>query len=231
MSKNTQQAACSAHSSTHSAPGASPDSGLQRAAWLKLLLRIHWISSALCLLGILLFSLTGLTLNHAAQIESVPKVVTQTLVLPELLLAPLRPLGAEPGAKNAPLPDGLATWLADHLAVNAADIPAEWSADEIYLALPRPGGDAWLRVGLDDGTVEYERTDRGWISWLNDLHKGRHSGAVWGWFIDILAMGCLLFSLTGLLILQMHAAQRHTVWPLLGLGVLMPVLIALLFIH
>jgi hypothetical protein len=42
----------------------------------------------------------------------------------------------------------------------------------------RPGGDAWLRIGAG-GAAEYEITSRGAISWLNDLHKGRNTGAAW----------------------------------------------------
>ncbi|NIV36045.1 MAG: hypothetical protein GWN58_43325, partial [Anaerolineae bacterium] len=33
--------------------------------WLGTLRQWHWISSALCLVGMLLFSVTGITLNHA----------------------------------------------------------------------------------------------------------------------------------------------------------------------
>jgi len=47
----------------------------------------------------------------------------------------------------------------------------------------------------------------------------------------VFAVACVVFSITGLLILQVHAANRPAVWPTVGLGVLIPVLIALLFIH
>jgi len=42
--------------------------------------------------------------------------------------------------------------------------------------MPRPGGDAWLSIETDSGVLLYERTERGWISYLNDLHKGRNTG-------------------------------------------------------
>src|SRR5690606_20652899 len=88
--------------------------------------------------------------------------------------------------------------------------------------MPGPGRDAWLAIDRAGGTVEYERTDRGWVSYLNDLHKGRNAGPAWGWFIDVFALACVVFTVTGLLLLQMHARQRPTTWPWVGLGLVVP---------
>ncbi|PAX96938.1 hypothetical protein CKW48_13495, partial [Bordetella pertussis] len=56
-------------------------SSKRRAYWLKTLHQWHWISSALCLLGMLLFAVTGLTLNNASHIESRARVDTRHLEL------------------------------------------------------------------------------------------------------------------------------------------------------
>lgn len=207
----------------------------QRAYWLKTLHQWHWISSALCLLGMLLFSVTGITLNHSSQIEAKPKIATQTLLLPTALQTRLAHKGEEestPANKNArPLPPELQRWMQDNLSIDVRERAVEWSPEEVYVSLPRPGGDAWLRIDRASGELEYESTDRGWISYLNDLHKGRHTGTAWSWFIDIFAAACLIFSLTGLFILKMHATNRPSTWPMVGLGALIPFLLALLFIH
>jgi hypothetical protein len=200
-----------------------------RGALLKQLLRWHWISSAICLVGLLLFALTGITLNHAAQIESAPATDNRKATLPpavrDALARPANP-------KAADLPAALRDWLQRELKLAVPpNASIEWSPDELYVAMPRPGGDAWLRVGLRDGALEYERTDRGWIAWLNDLHKGRHTGAVWSAFIDVFALACGIFAITGLLILKMHAINRPITWPLVGAGLIVPLLLALLFIH
>lgn len=200
----------------------------RRASWLKGLLVVHWMSSAVCLLGLLLFSLTGITLNHAAQIEAHPRVERLARTLPADLVAQL---SAPAGNAEQGLPPAVLAWLSTELGRHLPSTAAEWSADEIYLPMPRPGGDAWLRIGLPEGEVEFEETRRGTIAWLNDLHKGRHTGPAWSLFIDVLAVGCLLFALSGLLILQLHAARRPSTWPLVGLGCLLPCLIVLLFIH
>lgn len=210
----------------------SPKS-LQRAWWLKQLHQWHWISAAMSLIGLLLFSITGVTLNHAASIEASPQVTTQRRALPEPMLARLEATAAGAVDADGPpaLPVDLARWIAAELAVDVRGREIEWSEDEVYVALPRPGGDAWLRIGLPDGELVHELTTRGWISYLNDLHKGRHTGAAWSWFIDVIAVACLVFAVTGLLILQLHSTNRPATWPLVAAGLLLPVLLALLAIH
>jgi len=198
-----------------------------RGFWLRTLHQWHWISSAVCLIGMLLFAVTGLTLNHAAKIEAKPEVQNQHLELPAALLGQLGT--REDG--NAPIPRPARQWLDTQLGIAIGGRPAEWSAEEIYLSLPRPGGDAWLSLSLESGELEYESTDRGWIAYFNDLHKGRHTGEAWSWFIDFFAVACVVFSLTGLLLLQRHAGNRPSTWPLVGLGLVIPLLLALLFIH
>ncbi|MCW8154864.1 hypothetical protein D7243_01555 [Stutzerimonas stutzeri] len=194
--------------------------------WLGTLRQWHWISSALCLIGMLLFAVTGITLNHAGQIESKPQVQSRAAQLPEPLLAKLQAEVPESG-----LPVELRGWLEQTLDIRLAGRDAEWSDGELYVALPRPGGDAWLSLSSETGELEYESTDRGWIAYFNDLHKGRHTGEAWSWFIDFFAVACVVFSLTGLLLLQRHAGNRPSTWPLVGLGLVIPLLLALLFIH
>lgn len=199
----------------------------RRGFWLRMLHQWHWISSALCLIGMLLFTVTGLTLNHAARIEARPSTEQRTLTLPPALL---QTLGNRQDG-NAPLPPRVAQWLGHELDISIGTRNGEWSADEVYVALPRPGGDAWLSLDRRTGAIEYERTARGWVAYLNDLHKGRNAGPAWGWFIDVFAIACLVFCITGLFLLQLHARQRRMTWPLVGLGLLIPLLLALLLVH
>ena len=187
----------------------------------------HWISSAVCLIGMLLFAATGITLNHASKIEAKPQVVNQTAQLPAILLSSL----GDRKEGNTPLPESAADWLGDRFGISIGAREAEWSEEEIYLSMPTPGADAWLSVDRASGAVEYERTERGWISYFNDLHKGRNAGPAWSWFLDIFAIACLVFCITGLFLLQMHAKQRRMTWPYVGLGLIVPLLLALLFIH
>jgi uncharacterized protein len=198
-----------------------------RAFWLQQMRQWHWISAAVCLIGMLLFSFTGITLNHASQIEAKAHVTVRTARLPDALLAQVK---TESGAAKRPVPAALREWVATQLAVQVGDREAEWS-DEVYVSLPRPGGDAWLSIDLAGGEARYERTDRGWIAYLNDLHKGRHTGAAWSWFLDLFAVACVVFCLTGLVLLWLMAGQRRSTWPLVVAGLVIPLLLAILFIH
>lgn len=202
-----------------------------RAFWLKHLHQWHWISAALCMAGMLLFSFTGFTLNHASAISAAPEVSMREAQLPEGLLEQLQMQWEDEMDEAAALPADMARWLQQELSVQIGTATPEWSDDEIYVSLPRPGGDAWLNIDLVEGAATYELTDRGWVSYLNDLHKGRNTGAGWSLFIDLVALAAIVFSITGLLLLKMHATNRAATWPLVGLGLVAPLLLALLFIH
>jgi hypothetical protein len=189
--------------------------------------RWHWISAGVCLAAVLLFSVTGITLNHAASISSSPAVTSLDATLPAALLDEIATAEHGPAA---PLPLTARIWLRGELGVEVGGRPAEWSPSEIYVSMPEPGADAWLAIERDTGAVHYEHTDRGWISFFNDVHKGRHTGAAWNVLIDVVAISCVVFSLTGLVLLQAAARQRKSTWPLVGGGAAVIALL-LVFLH
>jgi hypothetical protein len=181
----------------------------------------------MCLIGMLLFAVTGITLNHAAQIQVEPKITTVETQLPAAILQQV----VVPEEDKAPLSALLKDWLNETQGIEVAQQRAEWSEDEVYLSLPRPGGDAWLSIDLTSGDLLYEKTDRGWVSYFNDLHKGRNTGLVWFWFIDVFSVACIIFCITGLVLLHRHAGNRPTTWPMVGLGFVVPLILIILFIH
>ena len=200
----------------------------RRAQWMRQLRQWHWISGAVSLVSMLLFAVTGITLNHSAAIEAKPRVTTEEGTLPAPLIASL---GSAPRTGRASVSQDLAAGIETAVGIDVTGREAEWSESEAYIALPRPGGDAWVSVDRESGTVTYEKTDRGWISYLNDLHKGRHTGSAWSLFIDVFAAASIVFCITGLLLLQMYAKGRSMTWPLVGVGLGLPVLLALFLIH
>ena len=125
--------------------------GVRRAVYLKQLHQWHWISSAICLMAMLLFSFTGFTLNHAAQIEAKPEVTRVKAALPAPLRAQLEQYAGEHADAEVPLPAEIADWANAAFPVDVRGLRAEWSEEDAYIALPSPGGDAWLRIAVDGG--------------------------------------------------------------------------------
>lgn len=188
----------------------------------------HWISGAICLVGMMLFALTGITLNHAADIPANRAVTTAESHLPEALAEQL--LALDEG--EIQIPSELVTFMKDDKSlVVPSSITGEWDGIEFYAAWPGPGADSWIAVDVELASLTYESVDRGWVSYFNDLHKGRNTGEVWRWFIDIFAVACIIFSVTGLQLLMRHSKTRVSTWPVTALGVLVPFVIILLFVH
>jgi len=186
----------------------------------------HWISAAICLAGLLLFCITGITLNHASAIAASPQVTQKTLELPESLRASLAS-----GKEGDLLPDALADWIEDQFDIDTEGADIEWSAGELYVSAPGPGRDAWVMFDRSSNQASSEVTDRGWLAYFNDLHKGRNTGLVWKLFIDLVAGACVFFALTGLVLLWIQARQRTSTWPLVSLGVAVLVVLMILFAH
>lgn len=179
----------------------------------------------------LLFSLTGITLNHATDIKSEPVTTEVAKTIPPDFLSKIALRDDDTEDRKAFLPAPLAAWLEKETGDQIRRKKADWSEFEIYLSLPRPGGDAWLSLDRETGEVTYEKTTRGAISYLNDLHKGRNTGGAWSWFIDIFSGAAVIFCLTGLALLIVHAKRRPGTWPVVAAGILLPILIIIFFIH
>lgn len=211
------------------APMRAASSG--RAFWTKQFYLWHWVSSAFALAAMIFFAVTGITLNHSSWFSTKPKVVQTDAQLPANLLPQIAVAdGASAQAKRAVPPD-VRHWLADHLDASPGARLVEWSEDEIYIDLPRPGGDGWLTIARDTGEIHKEITTRGAISRLNDLHKGRHTGTAWILFMDFFSVVCVIFCLTGLALLFVHARRRPMTWPVVAAGILLPVIVIIFFLH
>ena len=193
--------------------------------WRTQLRQWHWISSALCLAGLLLFAVTGFTLNHATQIEAKPKTVHI-----ERDLAPDARVWLSKVGDKAPLPEPVKTQIKSLTGIDTGHTQVEKSDEDLFIDLTQPGIDASITIEAD-GHVTYDRSDRGLIALLNDLHKGRHAGPAWAMFIDVLAIACVIFSVTGLGLLWLYGRNRAITWPLVGFGLLLPFIVFMIFVH
>lgn len=202
--------------------------GKARMIWHRQVQQWHWISAAVCLAALLLFSITGITLNHSASISAEPRVTTREGELPAPLL---RQLQAHGEAGRGLVPDAVGDWLEREFDMDAVRGGVEWTDDEVLVSTPGAGRDTWVSIDRASGEWLYENTWRGTIAWMNDLHKGRNTGGLWQAFIDLVAVACVVFAITGLFLLQLAARQRPSTWPLVGGGAALLVVMMIFLAH
>src|SRR5262245_56683651 len=119
---------------------------------------LHWMSAAICLAALLLFSITGITLNHASAISGKPVVTTKEGRLPQPLMGLIA--GTD---EQVRVPGPIADWLKSEFDLDLGNASVEWSDEELYVSAPGPGRDAWVSVDRANGHAKFERTDRGWM--------------------------------------------------------------------
>jgi hypothetical protein len=197
-----------------------------KAFWSRQLRQWHWISSAVCLVLMLMFAVTGITLNHADLFENRGTPVVREVALPGALRDRLATI-----APQAVVPDALATEVR---RLSGADVTARQADNqygEIVFDLAAPGQDRVLTIDLNTARMTYEVTDRGAVALFNDLHKGRHAGGAWKLLIDLSAACFVVFALTGFGLLWLHARARVSTWPLTALGLVAPIVVFVLLVH
>lgn len=190
--------------------------------------RLHIYISMALLLVVLFFAITGITLNRPhIFVSQSPDVVEQQLDIPQTLLS------SEKGPFS-PNRSALIAYLAKHGDVSgtpsAIDIFTDVDGDEllegeISLDYKGPGYNATVFIDMTTAKATIESTHYGVIAVLNDLHKGRNSGEVWRWFIDISALLMVLFVLTGVCLLIPKKKTFQTGMKWMGLGSVISLLI------
>lgn len=205
-----------------------PPKKRKKGSWVKWFYLVHWTSGAVSLMSILFFAITGVTLNHSDEWGLKPEVRQEEKVLPEALLADLQRQASKP--ERAKVPGKVRSFLSA-MGFPSRGTEWEWSEFEVYGEHQAPGENAWVAMDLETGEVSLEETKRGKVAYFNDLHRGLYTGRVWAGYLDVCAVAIAVFSLTGLGLLFVHAKRRGSTWLLVGLGVLVPVLLALFLIH
>lgn len=198
------------------------------AAMARLMRALHTYSAMWVLLLLLFFSVTGITLNHPDwQSKWGARQQLQQLPLPE----PLQhwPLTTQQQEYATTLVD----WLQRTQGVAGISWQARFDSDEqtLELSFKRPAGFAVALVDFSAAEIELEQQFNGYLALANDLHKGRDSGALWKALIDITAIACLLFALTGFYLLLKMPSKKQLGNALAVLGGVMAVLAYLLAFH
>ena len=166
------------------------------ARWMRWL---HTYSAMLVLLLLLFFAITGITLNHPEISSSVGKTSQQLQLelpeqLPDLLVLPEE----QQQAAIALYVD----WLKQEQQLKGGYNLNFSPEDELLeIDFKRPAGYAAVVIDLAERTAELDAEFGGYLALANDLHKGRYAGSSWKWLIDITAVFCVLFALSGFYLL------------------------------
>ena len=166
--------------------------------------RLHIYVSMALLLVVLFFSLTGITLNRPhLYVSDSPNVDRNLLSIPGRFFV------LEQGkfsVDKTPLLNYLATegklsGKPSAMQMFSEVEEGELVEGELSLDYKGPGYNSTVFIDMVTQEAEIEITHYGAIAVLNDLHKGRNSGEVWAWLIDISALLMVFFVLTGVCLL------------------------------
>jgi hypothetical protein len=151
----------------------------------RLALTLHIYLSMAGFVLVLLFGVTGLTLNHDDFGFSQPKVTTTTLSLERSLVA--NPDG-----------DAITPELRRRLGIRSPVTAFRADDQEVDVTFTAPGSRVQVTIDRSTGAAQVERETRGLIGRIDDLHKGLDSGRVWSSIIDITAVLLICSALTGI---------------------------------
>ena len=168
-----------------------------RRTTAKLARWLHIYLSMVCFAIVLFFSVTGLTLNHPTWLGGADEQLRESSgSIPRDWIS-----GTDP-EKLA-----IVEHLRNHEGVRGA--VGDFSMDDYQLVISfrAPAYAADVFIDRETGTYDVTETTLGTIALLNDLHKGRDSGAVWSWVIDLSAVFLVVISATGLTLI--FFIRRH----------------------
>jgi uncharacterized protein len=152
---------------------------------------LHVYISTGTLLLVLFFSLTGITLNHPDwMFGTEPVRTTVEGALPE-------------SWKTGDTVNWLevAEYLRNEQSVHGEVSDYRNDDTEAQISFNAPGYSADAFINMEDGSFSLSTDSQGWVAVMNDLHRGRDSGTIWKWIVDLSGAFLILVSVTGLALL------------------------------
>ena len=187
---------------------------------------VHIYLSTLLFALMILFCVTGLLLNHLEWLSDSSRDGEVELKLPEQLRETIL-TADEDLFVNPPIKAIQNLLTKEHNLKKPSEITLDKEMGEIVLDYKLPAGYAAAIINTDDASLFIEYRKGSFWSVMNDLHKGRNSGAAWSWVIDLSAILIILFSLTGMIILFQNKKHRMRALLFALLGLLTPLIIYL----
>ena len=164
---------------------------------------VRWLHIYLSMISfaiVFFFAVTGLTLNHADRFsDQMHSVQEKGRLNPNWVKTP-------DTSKVAKLE--IVEYLRTTNNIRAALSDFRIDDAQIGVSFKGPGYAADAFINRETGEYDLTKTSAGFVGVINDLHKGRDTGAGWSVFIDICAILLALVSLTGLLLLLFLKRRR-----------------------
>ena len=185
-----------------------------------------YISTALFFL-LILFCVSGIVLNHVDWLKNDKNNGQVTATIPAELVTKAN---AQLNTLPTLYPE-IEAYLAKHYALTKVK-SIEWEKEDalVMLDYPLPAGFAYAELDFTTGELNLDYQTGGFLSLIGDLHKGRYTGEVWSWVIDISAVLMILFAITGMIILFQNRKKRLAgIW-ITVLGVATPLVIYLCWV-
>jgi len=166
---------------------------------------------------VLLFAITGLTLNHQDFGWGEPKLTNSQIDMPMELL-------------TNPDKTAIGNQLRGALGIRSQVTDYHEDDDQIQVTFAVPGRRTSVTIDRSNGKAEVEAVNRGVLGKLDDLHKGFDSGPVWYWLIDITAVILTISSISGMITLLSLRARRRSGFIVGTLAVVMLIAIYMVWI-
>lgn len=160
---------------------------------------LHTYLSMFAFLILFFFAVTGFTLNHADWFDSQQKTVQRQGMLDASWVA-----GGADAVKKFEIVQYLQR--TQRIKGDAGDFSVDDT--ECDVSFKGPGYEADVAIDRATGKYQVTETRSGFVAVLNDLHKGRDTGAKWSAVIDVAAIGMTLVSLTGLTLIFFLTKRR-----------------------
>lgn len=214
------KAQAKAHAKAHAKSRARPKAGFDKGAFYRTCRMLHGYLSAFAFLALIFFSVTGVMLNHPAWFEALTaKDSTAEVSVPAAEIAAARaqkdpgPALVQAVGKLTPLKGGY----------SSADI----QGDEALVRMDGTKGTSVIDLDLATGKAKVTVSKANAMLMIQDLHRGKNSGAVWRWLIDVSAYVIIALSLIGYILFFSLRFRLKTSLALTGLSIVLMLGVAL----
>lgn len=169
---------------------------------------VRWLHLYLSMFAfgtMLLFSVTGLSLNHPEWFGAGRSTTVD--VAGELDPALLGDVAADPRGDAV---DRLAVAETLRARHRLRGVVTDFRADDLEVTVGWKGP-AWAAdavIDRDTGRYTLAVTSHGFVDRINDLHKGRDTGAIWSMVIDVSAVLLVIAAVTGFLLVFWMRRKR-----------------------